>query len=238
MFISSCPFILIHILTNDTRIERQKLQTEMMLDALDEELTTPEITDREKAIDKELILLIQEACKASNVARALELVKLLHNTAFIDPAAQVAAFYHHIGLQEKINIIKAERQEAEERLTALRNKRRRWLKVEPPLRQLAASSASYGGARFDPLSDSRPPPVIERPGMARVNKPVVEPTRYSSKAPASQLPPAPSVAETSTWDDPVDMDSPPANNDTKRKRAQVEDFPSLDTSMPPPKQST
>ncbi|PPQ99766.1 hypothetical protein CVT24_009669 [Panaeolus cyanescens] len=221
----------------DEKIEREQLQTEMMLDALDEELTTPEITERERAIDKELIILIQEACKASNVARALELVKLLHNNAFLDPAATVAGFYHHIGLQEKINIIKAERLEAEERLTALRNKRRRWLKPEAPLRQVAPSSSS-GGARFDPLADTRPPPVIERPGMARVNKPIFEPTRYSSRAPASQLPPPSSVAETSVFDEPVDIvDSPPTNADAKRKRMEVDDFPGVDSSMPPPKQS-
>jgi chromosome transmission fidelity protein 4 len=206
-----------------------------MLDSLDEELTTDDIVTREKALDKELILLIQGACKTNNIPRAIELANLSHYTSALDAASKIAEFYHLVGLKEKIALIKADREESEDRLIIARNKRRRWLKPEPPLRQLAEPSTS--SSRFDPLGDVRPPPVIERPGMARVTVPIIETTRYSSLAP-TPLPHAISdTQESSTWEDSPLMESPPPA-DSKRKRTEIEEsFPSSDFSMPPPKQS-
>jgi len=120
-------------------------------------------------------------------------------------------------------------------LIVARNKRRRWLKPEPPLRQLAESSTS-SSSRFDPLGDVRPPPVIERPGMARVTVPIIETTRYSSLATTPVPNTISQTQESSTWDDPLTMESPPPA-DSKRKRTEIEEsFPSSDFSMPPPKQ--
>jgi len=198
-----------------------------MMDCLDDELTTDDILSREKAMDKEFILLIQAACKSDNIPRAIELTKLLHHSVSFDAAMKIADFYHLVGLKEKIAIIKTDREETEDRLILARNKRRRWLKAEPPLRQLAAPMTST--SRFDPLADTRPPPTIERPGMARVTIPVIEKTRYSSVVPSTQTPEQP------TWDDSLTADSPPST-DSKRKRVDLESFPSSDVSMmPPPK---
>jgi chromosome transmission fidelity protein 4 len=208
------------------RIERELLQIQMLMDCLDDELTTDDIFSREKAMDKEFILLIQVACKSDNIARAIELAKLLHHNVSFDAAMKIADFYHLVGLKEKIAIIKADREETEDRLILARNKRRRWLKAEPPLRQLVGSTIAT--SRFDPLGDSRPPPAIERPGMARVTVPVIEKTRYSSVAPLTQTPELP------TWDQ-LTADSPPST-DSKRKRVDLESFPSSDMPMmPPPK---
>ena len=197
----------------------------MLMDCLDDELTTDDILSREKAMDKEFILLIQMACKSDNVPRAIELTKLLHHNVSFDAAMKIAEFYHLVGLKEKVAIIKADREETEDRLLLARNKRRRWLRAEPPLRQLAAPTIA--ASRFDPLGDNRPPPTIDRPGMARVTVPVIETTRYSSVVPSTQTPEQP------TWDDSLTADSPPSN-DSKRKRIDLESFPSSDMPIMPP----
>ena len=199
----------------------------MLMDCLDDELTTDDILSREKAVDKEFILLIQMACKSDNIPRAIELTKLLHHNVSFDAAMKIADFYHLVGLKEKIAIIKADREETEDRLILARNKRRRWLKAEPPLRQLVAPTIAT--SRFDPLGDSRPPPTIERPGMTRVTVPVIEKTRYSSVDPSTQTPERPA------GDDQLTADSSPFT-DSKRKRVDLESFPSSDMPlMPPPK---
>lgn len=199
----------------------------MMFDALDEELTTDDIVTREKVMDKEFVKLVQAACKENNIPRAIELTKLLHYTTAFDFVIQIADFYHLPGLREKMTTIKADREVAEDRLILARSKRRRWLKTDPPLRQLA--EASKAPLRYDPLADTRPPPVVERPGMARVTVPIVESTRYSSLAPQTQ------TQEPSSRDEPNVLDSS-LSDDGKRKRAN-EDSYSTDLSMPPPKQS-
>ncbi|KAF8160621.1 hypothetical protein B0H34DRAFT_344214 [Crassisporium funariophilum] len=215
----------------EEKVERELLQVQTLLDSLDEELTTDDIVAREKAMDREFIMLIQAACKVNNVPRAIELTKLLHHTASFDAAIKIAEFYHLVGLKEKIAFIKADREETEDRLIVARNKRRRWLKPAPPVRQLAQTSTS-SSSRFDPLGDNRPPPVIERPGMARVTVPVIEKTRFSSLAPPTHTP------EQYTWDDDTVMPESPPSTESKRKRVDLEEsFPSSDiASMPPPKQ--
>lgn len=198
------------------------------MDALDEELTTDDIVNRERAMDKEFILLIQAACKADNIPRAIELTKLLHQTPAFDVAMKVADFYHLVGYREKIEILKTDREENEDRLVLARNKRRRWLKPDPPLRQVQPNGAS---SRLDPLGDVRPPPPISRPGMTRVTVPVIEPTIYSSVGPPI-LTPARSREESPFIESPTSQEG-------KRKRAEFDESISSDPfSMPPPKQST
>ena len=207
------------------RIERELLQIQMLMDRLDDELTTDDIFSREKAMDKEFIILVQMACKSDNIPRAIELTKLLHHNVSFDAAMKIADFYHLVGLKEKIAIIKADREETEDRLILARNKRRRWLKAEPPLRQLVAPTIAT--SRFDPLGDCRPPPAIERPGMARITVPVIEKTRHSSVVPSTQTPERP------TWDQ---LTESLPSTDSKRKRVDLESFPSSDMPMmPPPK---
>lgn len=208
-----------------------------MVDCLDEELTTDDIVTREKALDKEMIKLVQAACKENNVPRAIEVTKLLHYTAGFDNAMKIADFYHLVGLREKLGRLKADREDAEDRLVVARNKRRRWMKPDAPLRQVTTAAAS--SVRFDPLGDTRPPPVIERPGMARVTRPIIENTRYTSLAPPSTPAPVAPARSSSTWDDSSVLGDSPPPVEVKRKRAEVEadeaSFPSSDfTAMPPP----
>ncbi|KAG6818356.1 hypothetical protein H0H93_005614, partial [Arthromyces matolae] len=210
------------------------LVKEMAQDLLDEELTTDDILKREHAMDKEFIMLIQAACKADNVPRAIELAKLLHNNGSFDSAMKIADFYHLVGLREKIAMLKAEREENEDRRLAARDKRRRWLKPDPPIREVQSSHIYGGSERADPLGDERRPPPVERPRLARVTVPVVESTRFSSVAPSSSFTPAKEGYSSAN-----DLDSPGSTYaDAKRKRVETEEVDSSFPTPPPPKQKT
>jgi len=60
------------------------------------------IKQREISLDKELLQLVQGACKADNLQRALDLTRLMHNPGSVDAAAKIAGFYHLPGLQERM----------------------------------------------------------------------------------------------------------------------------------------
>ncbi|KAF5376224.1 hypothetical protein D9615_008542 [Tricholomella constricta] len=219
-------------------VERELLHISTALDSLEDELTTDAIVSRERAVDRELMLLIQAACKADNVPRAIELAKLLHQTETFGAAIKLADFYHLVGLAEKLRILQAEREETDDRLIAARNKRRRWLKPDPPLREVVqlSKSTANGSSRVDLLGDVRPPPTIERPRLARVTAPVIETTRYSSVAPAPVLLPR---DPTPSLDAAVDSPSPSFGpGDGKRKRTEADDLDFSFATPPPPRQKT
>lgn len=141
----------------------------MLLDILrdglaDDELTTDDISRRELDLDKEIIQLIQSACKDDKLARAIDLTKLLHHNASFDMAIKVAGFYHLIGLQEKMHMLKDDRED-DDRLIVAREKRR----------ERAGDFAAIPAPRpffVEPskpkaFQDFRPPPAIHRPGLER-----------------------------------------------------------------------
>jgi chromosome transmission fidelity protein 4 len=169
------------MLSEKPRIERESLLLEMSRDALDDELTTDEIAKQEMAMDKEFIQLIQGACKADNIPRAIELSKLLHHTGSFDMAIKVAEFYHLIGFKEKVEMLKMDREENEDRLVVAREKRRQWRKPDPPARQLPRVNGT-SLSRPKVFQEFGPPPMIARPGLARAT-PRIETTRFSSGAP-------------------------------------------------------
>nr|XP_031860604.1 uncharacterized protein CI109_003935 [Kwoniella shandongensis]KAA5527676.1 hypothetical protein CI109_003935 [Kwoniella shandongensis] len=68
------------------------------------------VKEREIALDKEMLQLVQGACKADNLQRALDITRLMHNPGTIEAAAKVAAFYHLPGLQERIHGVKVEKE--------------------------------------------------------------------------------------------------------------------------------
>jgi len=167
-----------------TRLDRVAIET-LRLDALrdalgPDEMTSDEIATKELELDKTLIQLIQNACKNDKLPRVLDLVKMLHHTTSYDMAAKVAGFYHLIGLQEKIETLKADREEGgddedeygvDPREVA-RRKREEWRRegsgAVPPPRPIGESSrsAGYNGGR-KAFQDFGPPPPIHRPGLTR-----------------------------------------------------------------------
>lgn len=186
---------------------------DMAMDALDDELTSADISARERAMDKEFIKLIGDACKSGNAARAIELSKLLHHSQSIDAAIKVADFFHLVGLKEKLAVLQSIREEEEDRHEIAREKRQRWNHREAPPRRLPNVEEQSSVPKA--FQDFGPPPAILRPGLTRA-KPSVEPTRFSSVVPTSDL---------SAWDDSQFEDSSPGS---KRKRSD-DDFSSQQT---------
>lgn len=156
-------------------------------DALGEELTSPDISRREVEQDKRLVKLINNACKEDQSARAIELVNQLHHLQTFDGAIKIAGFYRLVGLREKIEAIKLER-EGNDRLEGQRERRRELVAQQAPIpkpsRRGGNMSPPPDPNRPRPLEDFRPPPTMHRPGLAPAI-PVLATTKYS----AANLPP-------------------------------------------------
>ncbi|KAH9892894.1 hypothetical protein C8Q73DRAFT_76644 [Cubamyces lactineus] len=150
---------------------RETMLLDILRDGLGDELTTDDIAARELALDKGLIQLIQQACKTDRLARALDLTRLLHLTPSFDMAIKVAGFYHLIGLQEKMEALKAER-ESDDRLENLRERRRGFTEDFAPVPAMRLPTVGES-SRPKAFQDFRPPPALHRPGLERAT-PVVD----------------------------------------------------------------
>ncbi|KAF7971209.1 hypothetical protein HWV62_21604 [Athelia sp. TMB] len=170
----------------DTDIEEQLARSNIFLegdrDALGDELTSPDIARREVEQDKKLIKLINNACKEDKSARAIELVNELHHLQTFDSALKIAAFYRLVGLREKIEALKSERED-NDRLLGQRDRRRELAAQQAPIPKLTTRSGNMSPPpdpnRPKPLEDFRPPPTMHRPGLAPA-VPVVATTKYSA----------------------------------------------------------
>ena len=67
-----------------------------------------DFAERELAVDRALLRLIQLACRTNRLARAVDLTRLLHHTPSFDAAIQVADFYHLTDLLKVIERLKNE----------------------------------------------------------------------------------------------------------------------------------
>ncbi|KAK0455435.1 uncharacterized protein EV420DRAFT_1553616 [Desarmillaria tabescens] len=208
----------------EEQVERELFFRDMAVDILDEELTTEDIIAKERAMDKEFLQLIQSACKADNIPRAIELTKLLHHVHSFDLVVKIADFYHMVGFKEKVLRLKRIHEDSEDRLALAREKRRRWNKADPPPRRLVDTEEPFSD-RPKAFQDFGPPPSIHRPGLSRAT-PAVEKTRYSSVAPVST---PKSWEETTASEEDITPDG-------KRKRNPLGESPS--DLMPPPKQKS
>ncbi|TCD67448.1 hypothetical protein EIP91_012365 [Steccherinum ochraceum] len=210
--------------TKDGQLEEHLARETMLLDiirdGLGSELTTDDIARRELTLDKEIIQLIQSACKADKLARAIDLVKLLHHTTSFDMAIKVARFYHLAGLEEKVELLKEEREEGGEgRLERAREKRREKERYLAPLTPPRMPAYAQASSRPKAFQDFRPPPAIHRPGLERAG-------------PSNPKPPLRDTqTTTSTYDDTtfetddsqlldVDDYAAPSTSDGKRKRSE------------------
>ncbi|KAK7057212.1 chromosome segregation protein [Favolaschia claudopus] len=205
----------------EEKIERDVLMLEILRDGLDDQLTNEEISRTEQRVDKDLVLLVQSAIQKSNIARAVELAKLIHNSRALDSVIKMAEFYHLAGLKEKLQTLKDIREQSEDRLVVARDKRKEWMRPDPLPRSLGAMDFKASGVR--PFQDFGPPPTVSRPGLAPA-VPVKETTRFTASTTVDIRPtPVESVAG-----------SPPEN---KRKRDEVEEVSSsFDFAAPPLKQ--
>ncbi|TRM69839.1 hypothetical protein BD626DRAFT_422291 [Schizophyllum amplum] len=202
-------------------LEREFMLLEASRDALGDELSSDDVSTREHAIDKELIKLVQGACKDSNLPRALELTKLLNGTHSFDMAAKIGDFYKMPGFTEKVLLLKEDRQDAEDRLEEARERRQRWIRTDAAPRRLSVpTDTSSSVTRL--FASAVPPEPVRRPGLERA-VPVVEHSRFSSNAAAAMPPPTPAYSE-----------SLPPTSESKRKRDEFDDVEEQSSYAPPP----
>lgn len=112
----------------------------------------------EVALDKELLQLVQGACKADNLSRALDAARMMRFPATIDAAAKIAAFYHLPGLEERIHGVKSENELRRRRQEKERRSRKSDIAnvYAPPLASgVAGGSAGRQFADFAPRGGAR-----------------------------------------------------------------------------------
>jgi chromosome transmission fidelity protein 4 len=157
------PYTDIELNNNGSSFARESMHLQITRDALGDEDVPDEILARELALDKELVQLIQTACKNDKLPRALELTRMLHHTSSFDMAVKVAGFYRLLGLQEKMMVLK------DDRITDGRPRRRDWARdydpVLPPRLPPADVPRGDGGSRA--FQNFGPPAAVHRPGLAR-----------------------------------------------------------------------
>ena len=216
---------------------------DIIRDGLGDDLTSDILTSRELALDKSLIQLIQHACKTDRLARALDLTRMLHLTHSFDAAIKIAAFYHLIGLQEKMEALKDER-EADDRLEALRDRRRQLAGDFAPVPAQRLPTTQASSSKPKPFQDFRPPPVLHRPGRERAT-PAVDSTRAPAHTQMSESSTVygtsftDSTQDESSWQSPDgkrkrDDDEIAARTNTDSKRRAVAESAATARAGPPP----
>ncbi|KAI0256176.1 WD40 repeat-like protein [Lactifluus subvellereus] len=178
---------------------RESMHLQITRDALGDEEVPDDILARELALDKELVQLIQTACKNDKLPRALELTRMLHHTSSFDMAVKVAAFYRLVGLQEKMQALK------EDRLARGRPQRRDWTRDYDPVLPPRLPPAEIPRGESRAFQDFGPPAPVHRPGLARATP---------------SLPPPPKD-DVHAWNDDYAVASGPSvpSGESKRKRA-------------------
>ena len=155
-------FSIPRVTNNVDSFARESMHLQITRDALSNEDVPDDILARELALDKELVQLIQSACKSDKLPRALELTNMLHHTSSFDMAIKVAGFYRLIGLQEKMEALK------DNRIAQGRPRRRDWARdydpVLPPHLPPADVPRGGGSKAFQHFG---PPAAVHRPGLAR-----------------------------------------------------------------------
>ncbi|WVQ98084.1 hypothetical protein IAU59_005206 [Kwoniella sp. CBS 9459] len=184
------------------------------------------IKEREVALDKELLQLVQAACKADNLQRALDLARLMHNTGTIEAAAKVAAFYHLPGLQERIGGVKSEK----ERKRRAQRSRPRVTDYTPA--PIPSSSTANGTAAGQPnksfTTDFAPRAGGSRRLFGGVNR---DATPVSTAPNSTYIPETPGNEVELTPAPEVENGSPVA------KRRKLDDEQPEDFAVPPPPQA-
>ena len=148
------------------RLLRETVVLGWMRDALGPSLSSEEISTRELEMDKDLIKLLQLAIKERHLQRAHDIIRLLNHVSSLDTAMKLAEYYHLVGLQDKIRIWKAWREENDDP-SEERDERREWDRgprsIYPPgelVGHLLGGAASGGRPQ-----EFKPAPMFPRRGL-------------------------------------------------------------------------
>ena len=89
----------------------------------EDDIIENEMKSNEINIDKQILQLMQTACKAQKYQRALDAVKMLHQFQSIDVALQIASYFEVASLQDRIYLLKEDKLRAKEKEDKKRRKR-------------------------------------------------------------------------------------------------------------------
>ncbi|KAG8783688.1 hypothetical protein FRC15_004714 [Serendipita sp. 397] len=120
------------IVASEEKLIREKILLSWTRDALGPLLESSELATRELEMDKDLIKLLQAAIKDRQLQRANDIVRLLNHINSLDTAAKLAEYYHLVALQDKINSWKKWREENEDPLEEM-EERRTWSRGVLPI---------------------------------------------------------------------------------------------------------
>jgi chromosome transmission fidelity protein 4 len=131
-------------------------------------VVTPSDDEGTVGIDKLLLQLVQGACKADQLSRALDLGRMMTSTSTLDAAHKIATFYHLPGLGEKIAAVKYTKERGSRHKNIARDMlagKERVRSISPqkrdPTRQFGDFAPSSRRRTFGRASESRRP---ETPG--------------------------------------------------------------------------
>ena len=198
---------------------RGEMQLSIQRDAMESSSDAESSTKaREVALDKILLQLVQGACKADNLSRALDIARLMHNPATVEAASKVAAFYHLPGLQERIQGVKITTDQKRSN-----DQRARRALPQANVHSKKARGASYG--EFAPKTARRSFGGVQRD----VTPAISQAESYVPETPGVESTPAPMTMDV----DSIDVGSSPEG---KRKRHEEEDSPAAERKpeLPPP----
>jgi chromosome transmission fidelity protein 4 len=140
-----------------------------------------EVNKLEVSQDKELLKLVQAACKADKLQRALDIVRIMNNPKTIEAAGKVAAFYHLPGLQEKIGIIREATEDKKRRKErAGRNESYRMVARETPVPSYASPVPSRAALAAAKVTEFAPRSL----GSKRASRAQVASTTYEDLSPS------------------------------------------------------
>lgn len=175
------------------------------------------LKQKEIALDKELLQLVQGACKADNLQRALDLSRLMHNPASVEAAAKIAGFYHLPGLQERMAGVRSKKRKQVPR----RDRDRESYTPAPPattgtkgfteFAPRATARRSFGGRVRD--RDSTPATLPNGTGGGTTQG--AGGGTYIPETPRMEIEPTPTPAPETV---PMSFDDTPTSPEMKRKR--------------------
>ncbi|WWC86877.1 uncharacterized protein L201_001756 [Kwoniella dendrophila CBS 6074] len=187
------------------------------------------VREKEVALDKEYLQLVQIACKADNLQRALDVARLMHNTGTIEAAAKVAAFYHLPGLQERIVGVKTEK----ERRKRERKNKPRISEYAPSTLPIASSSTNGNSSTSKGFtSDFAPRSGGARRSFGGVNR---DATPVSNLPQTTYIPETPGTESESATPAPDLVEETPQALSPVAKRRKLDDEENEGFIVPPPK---
>lgn len=176
-------------------------------------------------MDKELLQLVQTACKADNLSRAYDISRLMFNAGTVESAAKIAGFYHLAGLEERILGLRGEARVKEKKAERLGKEREKERERRFGPDYSANGSSSNGIKRERAGTEAFAPRVTARRSFGGVNRAETPQSTYGNGSTGKET----YIPETPTGDDgPDDLDEmreERAGSPTgeKRKRGEVEE---------------